>query len=218
MLCEFSAKAFHPWDSMKSLWLTITTIRFLAFSTTLGNLPKLSVISFQEAFLKHPTHHLKWTKINLRLLRQICGKTREVTVFFVGLVVVAVFSFDNFWMLCVCFVKDNLSDSAVHSNTKTGANVSYTVRTSCDMLPWKANGGECFICFWERMDGFLSLLSSLAAIQENYLFQFHLSGVTGRVGPRSWSPEFSCFSTLLLCFAIFHCQGKQRPENTLMHL
>ena len=77
MLCEFSAKAFHPWDSMKSLWLTITTIWFLGFSTTLGNLPKLSVISYQEAFLKHPTHHLKWTKINLRLLRQICGPCKK---------------------------------------------------------------------------------------------------------------------------------------------
>lgn len=77
MLSEFSAKAFHPWDSMKSLWLTITTIWFLAFSTTLGNLPKLSVISYQEAFLKHPTHHLKWTKINLRLLRQICGLCKK---------------------------------------------------------------------------------------------------------------------------------------------
>lgn len=32
------------------------------FSTTLGNLPKLFVISYQEAFLKHPTHHLKWTQ------------------------------------------------------------------------------------------------------------------------------------------------------------
>lgn len=156
--------------------------------------------------------------VEFLVLNWVGEKQEKLRFFFVGLVVVAVFSFDNFWMLCVCFVKDNLSDSAVHSNTKTGANDSYTVRTSCDMFPWKANGGECFICFWERMDGFLSLLSSLAAIQENYLFQFHLFGVTGRVGPRSWSPGFSCFSTLLLCFAIFHCQGKQRPENIPMHL
>lgn len=39
-------------------------------------------------------------------------KQDKLRFFFVGLVVVAVFSFDNFWMLYVCFVKDNLSDSA----------------------------------------------------------------------------------------------------------
>lgn len=81
------------------------------------------------------------------------------------------------------------------------------------MLPWKANGGECFNCFWERMDGFLSPLSSLAAIQENYLFQFHLFGVTGRVRPRSSSPGFSCFSTLLLCFAIKQLSRKTKTRK-----
>ena len=40
------------------------------------------------------------------------GEKQDKERFFVGLVVVAIFSFDNFWMHCVCLVKDNLSDSA----------------------------------------------------------------------------------------------------------